>query len=351
MQELHESYMRRCITLAQQGEGHVAPNPLVGAVLVHENRIIGEGWHQAYGGPHAEVHCINSVQPKHQHLIASATLYVSLEPCAHYGKTPPCSLLILQKGIRKVVIGCRDPFNQVNGKGIEQLQQAGVDVITGVLEKECRFLNRRFFFFHEHQQPYIILKWAQTANGFMGSGTKERLLISDPVTNRLVHKWRAEESAILVGSRTALLDNPALTNRHWPGQSPLRMVIDRQLQLPTSLQIFQDGNPTLVFNCLKQAQEGPIQYIQLQEHDALLPQIIQYCYQERILSVLVEGGQALLNLFLEKGYWNEIRRITSPQPVNLEAGVLAPVLPQQWNMERIQSNGDYIHIIYNPAHA
>lgn len=233
-----ELYMQRCLQLAQLAAGHTAPNPMVGAVLVHDGVIIGEGYHKQYGGPHAEVNCINSVAEEHKHLIPSSFIYVSLEPCAHYGKTPPCADLIIRNKIPKVVVGCRDPFKQVDGKGIEKLVNAGIDVTVGVLEKECRQVNRRFFTFHTQHRPYVLLKWAQTGDGKIASYSEERLLISNDISNKLVHKWRSEEAAILVGTNTALMDNPSLTNRLWSGKSPIRLVIDMDLRLPKHLQLF-----------------------------------------------------------------------------------------------------------------
>ncbi|HVS95811.1 MAG TPA: bifunctional diaminohydroxyphosphoribosylaminopyrimidine deaminase/5-amino-6-(5-phosphoribosylamino)uracil reductase RibD, partial [Puia sp.] len=211
--------MRRCLQLARLGAGHVAPNPMVGAVLVFEDRVIGEGYHRRYGGPHAEPECIASVAEPDKTLIGRSTLYVSLEPCAHHGKTPPCADLIVRMGISRVVIGCRDPFPEVNGKGIERLRAAGVEVQTGILEDECVRLNKRFFTFHLEDRPFIVLKWAQTARGFIAHSRAgaERLRISNEITDRLVHKWRSEEASILVGPRTAVLDDPALTVRLWKG--------------------------------------------------------------------------------------------------------------------------------------
>ena len=221
--------MHRCLELAEKAAGHVAPNPMVGAVLVHEGIIIGEGYHQIYGGPHAEVNCIASVPSSLQHLIQDSVIYVSLEPCAHHGKTPPCADLIIRHNIRHVVIGCRDPFVEVDGKGIEKLHAAGIKTETGILEKECRELNKRFFTFHTKHRPFIILKWAQTGDGKIGT-ENNRLHITGSVTNRLVHKWRSEESAILVGANTALADNPQLTTRLWSGNSPTRLIIDPELR-------------------------------------------------------------------------------------------------------------------------
>ncbi|MBO9572642.1 MAG: bifunctional diaminohydroxyphosphoribosylaminopyrimidine deaminase/5-amino-6-(5-phosphoribosylamino)uracil reductase RibD, partial [Chitinophagaceae bacterium] len=247
----HEKYMRRCIELAQLAAGHVAPNPLVGAVLVHKDKIIGEGYHHVYGGPHAEVNCINSVPPESKHLISSSVLYVSVEPCAHYGKTPPCADLIIRSRIPAVVIGCRDPFKDVNGKGIEKLQAAGINVILDILEKECRELNKRFLTFHTLHRPYIILKWAQTADKKIGNYGNNRLHITNDTTNRLVHKWRSEEAAIMVGTNTAAADNPQLTNRLWEGRSPTRIIIDYDLRLPHSLNVFDKSVKTIVFNTIK----------------------------------------------------------------------------------------------------
>lgn len=334
MANLHEVYMHRCIELALQGAGFVAPNPMVGAVLVHEGRIIGEGWHKQYGGPHAEVHCINSVPVKDQQLIPFSTLYVSLEPCAHYGKTPPCTDLIIEKKIKKVVIGCRDPFDAVNGKGIELLRQSGVEVIEPVLEAEAKMLNRRFFCFHLLKRPYILMKWAQTADGFIASDTDERLLITDEATNRLVHQWRAEEAAILVGTATIRKDNPSLTNRLWYGKHPLRMMIDRQLVLPASLDIFHDGHPVIVFNEHKEGREKNIQYVKFETQSSLIPQILTYCYQHQIQSILVEGGASLLSSFLQAGYWDEIRTLTN-QKLYIEKGLKAPALPPVLPVKKI----------------
>lgn len=346
MADLHEVYIRRCLELARLGAGFVAPNPMVGAVLVHENRIIGEGWHRQYGGPHAEVNCINSVTNADHALIPFATLYVSLEPCAHYGKTPPCSKLIIEQQIKKVVVGCRDPFEAVNGKGIEQLQNAGVEVIVNVLEKECITLNQRFFSFHQLQCPYIVLKWAQTADGFIASGTSDRLLITHSDTNRLVHQWRSQESAILVGTETALKDNPSLTNRLWYGKNPLRMVIDRNLRLPASLAMFNDGYPVLVFNEKKEGEEGAIKYVKVNAQSSVVHQILAYCYELQIQSVLVEGGTALLNSFLREKCWDELRVITN---LNMKtgAGVKTPELPVVKASQIIRIESDEIRFYHN----
>ncbi len=227
--------MQRCLGLAKLGAGHVAPNPMVGAVLVYNDRIIGEGYHQQYGKAHAEVNCINSVKEDDIQLIEKSTLYVSLEPCAHYGKTPPCADLIIAKKIPTVVIACRDTYEEVNGRGIDKLKAANVNVIVGVLEKDAIELNKRFFTFYTKHRPYIILKWAQSNDGKIANADHSRVFISNEESNRLVHKWRSEEAAILVGTNTALYDDPELTTRLWTGNNPIRLVIDMEVKLPISL--------------------------------------------------------------------------------------------------------------------
>jgi len=320
-----EMYMQRCIQLAQLGQGMVAPNPMVGSVLVYKNHIIGEGYHQQYGQPHAEVNCINSVAEEDKGLIGQSTLYVSLEPCAHFGKTPPCADLIIKHQIPKVIIGCRDPFEAVNGKGIDKLLAACVDVTVGILEEECKILNKRFFTFHTKKRPYIVLKWAETANRFIGNDTQERLLISSETTNKLVHKWRSEEAAILVGTNTALLDNPSLTNRLWTGKQPIRLVLDKLLSLPKSLNIFDKKQLTIVFNLVKHEEELNLIYYKLKENAPLLQQIMDACYQLNIQSILVEGGNKTLQSFIDNELWDEARAITNTQ-LTIEKGVPSPIL-------------------------
>lgn len=325
-----EIYMERCIQLAQLGAGSVAPNPMVGAVLVHNNRIIGEGWHKQYGGPHAEVNCIASVQEEDKHLISDSTIYVSLEPCAHFGKTPPCADLIIQHKIKEVVVGCRDPFIAVNGKGIEKLQQAGAQVTVGVSEKECLALNKRFFTFHTLQRPYIILKWAQTGDSFIAflpddAGKQERLFITNTTTNTLVHKWRSEEAGILVGTRTALADNPSLTTRLWQGNSPVRMVLDMDLKLPAHLHLFNGEQRTIVFNKHKQAEQENVLFYKIDETSNIVEQICKALYELHILSVIVEGGSKLLQSFIDANLWDEARIITNTN-LHTGQGLPAPVL-------------------------
>jgi len=299
-------FMQRCLELALLGIGDVAPNPMVGCVIVHEGIIIGEGFHQKYGGPHAEVNAIRSVS--NAELLAQSTLYVSLEPCAHFGKTPPCSDLIIENRIPNVVIGTIDPFAKVAGKGIERMQNSGITVEVGVLEKECRNLNRRFFTFHEKKRPYILLKWAQTLDGFIDTDRTEiqhTTWITNALSKRLVHKQRSEESAILIGTNTAEYDNPALTVREWTGNQPIRLVIDRTGRLNPDLHLFDDKAPTWIFTSLRKQETGNRKYITLDFNQDILPQILSELYDRNILSVVVEGGSILLNSFLQDNLWDE----------------------------------------------
>lgn len=344
----HEKYMKRCLALAGLGAGYVAPNPMVGAVLVHEEQIIGEGYHRLYGGPHAEVNCFNSVPEKYSTLIPDAILYVSLEPCAHFGKTPPCADLIIREKVREVIVGCRDPFVEVNGKGIENLEAAGVKVTTGVLEEECRDLNKRFFTFHERHRPYIVLKWAQTADGRIGYHGSNRLQITNQYSNRIVHKWRSEEAAILVGTNTAAYDNPQLTNRLWSGPSPVRMVLDTELRLPSSLAIFDGTARTIVFNTKIHGHQDKINYYQV-GHDAdLIDQVVNGLYQQRILSVIIEGGARLTQSFIDAGYWDEARVITN-QELFIGDGVAAPVLGNAVFVSSDRQGSDVFSFFRNPS--
>ncbi len=318
--------MHRCIMLASQGAGYVAPNPMVGAVLVYEDKIIGEGYHQKYGGPHAEVNCLAAVAEKDRGLISKSTLYVSLEPCAHFGKTPPCADLIIQHGIKKVVVGCRDPFPDVNGKGIEKLIAAGVDVSVGILENECMTLNKRFFTFHTQHRPYIILKWAETADRKIGNQGNNRLMITNGYTNTVVHKWRSEEAAVMAGTNTVMLDDPQLTNRLWTGAQPTRVVIDMDLRLPSSLHVFDKSVPTIVFNALKHEEQNNLLFYQVTHDVSLVHQVVNGLKQLHILSVMIEGGTRLLQSFVDEGIWDEARVLTNTQLVYGEGGVASPIL-------------------------
>jgi diaminohydroxyphosphoribosylaminopyrimidine deaminase/5-amino-6-(5-phosphoribosylamino)uracil reductase len=323
----HQKYMQRCLELAKKGLGNVAPNPMVGAVIVHNDVIIGEGYHQQYGEAHAEVNAIRSV--KDQHLLSESTIYVSLEPCSHFGKTPPCSDLIIEKNIPTIVVGCVDPFSEVAGKGIEKLRKAGRQVVVGVLEKDCLSLNKRFITFHEKKRPYYILKWAETDDGFIDkirtSNQPNINWITHPQTKQLTHLWRSQESAILVGKNTVLNDNPSLTCRAVHGKNPIRIVIDRNLNLnPTDYAVFDDQAPTLVLNEVKNERKDSIEYIQL-DFNNFFDVLNSVLYQRAIQSVIVEGGAITLQGFINAQNWDEARVLKSNQL--FEVGIKAPMLP------------------------
>jgi diaminohydroxyphosphoribosylaminopyrimidine deaminase/5-amino-6-(5-phosphoribosylamino)uracil reductase len=375
--------MQRCLELAKKGAGYVAPNPMVGAMLVHNSCIIGEGWHQNFGGPHAEVNCINSVKAEDRNFISASTLYVSLEPCAHFGRTPPCTDVIIRNKIPKVVIGCQDPFKEVDGKGIEQLKSAGVEVVTGILEEECKELNKRFFTFHNRHRPYVILKWAQTADGYIaplnllkggnskpqskshttgkttigvwenenpplgGGEAMPRLFISNEYTNRLVHQWRSEEASILVGTNTVLQDDPQLNNRLWPGPSPVRLVIDMHLRLPELLKVFDGSVKTIVFNGVKQEERNNLSFYKLGNNKPLIPQWMNALYSLNLQSVLVEGGAKLLQSFIDEGVWDEAWVIKNEKLI-INYGLAAPVLPAVVKIQELKIVSDTIQI-FKPA--
>jgi diaminohydroxyphosphoribosylaminopyrimidine deaminase / 5-amino-6-(5-phosphoribosylamino)uracil reductase len=344
----HEKYMQRCIELAKLGAGNVSPNPMVGAVVVHEGNIIGEGYHQQYGQAHAEVNAINQVLSAFddaEELLKNSTIYVSLEPCAHYGKTPPCADLIIKHRIPKVIVGCRDPFDQVNGKGIEKLKDAGVEVLSVILEEECQWLNRRFFTRVQKQRPYIILKWAQTSDGFFAPNDKNQFWITGEESRRLVHKWRSEEDAILIGKNTAVIDNPQLNVRYWQGRPPKRVVIDRKLELSNQLHIYDQSVETLIFNEVKMDIDGNIKYIQLEDFERFVPQYILYqLYLQDIQSVIIEGGAHTLNTFIEANLWDEARIFTGK--AELGQGIRAPHITGITTDELLSGN-DRLKLLYN----
>lgn len=315
----YAKYISRCVQLARLGAYYVAPNPMVGAVLVYgedeDARIIGEGWHKQYGGPHAEVNCFASVRKEDESLLKDCTLFVSLEPCSHFGKTPPCADLIVRKGVKRVVVGMLDPNPQVAGQGIARLRENGIEVVVGIMEAECRELNKRFLCLHEKHRPYVILKWAQTADGFMdrkrsipseGQLTETRpLVISTPLNKRLVHKMRAENMAILVGSNTALLDNPKLKTTHWVGRNPIRVLLDRRRRVPKQSAIFSEDAPTIVYS-----------------ENTEWPFVLEDLAKRGIHSILVEGGAQVLNHILETGIYDEIHVETGE--ICIGDGVPAP---------------------------
>jgi len=315
--------MQRCFDLALNGAGHAAPNPLVGAVLVHDSKIIGEGYHAYFGGPHAEVNAIASVNEKQKKLLPHSTLFVNLEPCNHQGKTPPCTDLIINSGIKQVVIANRDPSPLVSGKGIARLKKAGFEVLSGICEEEGAWLNRRFFTFHQKKRPYIILKWAQSADGFFTKDSNEQHWITGERSKRLVHRWRSEEVAVMVGTNTLKVDNPKLTSRLWlNGKQPARIILDRNLELPEKLNVFNSSAPTIVFTEKKSKDKKNIRYIQTAFGKNHLEKMMAELYQSEILSVLVEGGAKLLNAFIEQSLWDEARIFTGK--AFFSQGVRAP---------------------------
>lgn len=340
--------MQRCLDLAILGAGKVSPNPMVGAVVVHNDKIIGEGYHQQYGQAHAEVNAVNQVLANFdnaEELLRESTIYVSLEPCAHYGKTPPCADLIIKHRIPHVVVGCRDPFPAVDGKGIEKLKGAGIEVTLGVLEDECRFLNRRFFTKVQQHRPYVILKWAETQDGFFAPDDNSQLWITGTESRKLVHQWRGEEDAILVGKNTAAIDNPQLNVRYGDGRSPKRVVIDRRLELNHDLYLFDQSVETFVFNGVKTDVDGKIKYIALEDFDRYVPQYILYqLYLQDVQSVIIEGGAHTLNSFIEAGLWDEARVFTGE--VSLKSGINAPKINGIIAAE-IPSGTDHLQIIYH----
>lgn len=321
--------MQRCLELASLGMGSVSPNPMVGCVIVHDQKIIGEGYHKKFGDAHAEVNAINAVLQQYgdaaEAMLASATAYVSLEPCAHFGKTPPCADLLIRHRIKKVVIGNTDPFADVNGKGIEKLKNAGVEVVSGILEVQCSYLNRRFFTRIKQQRPYIILKWATTANGFFAPKNTVQQWISGPLSKKLVHKWRTEEDAILIGKQTALADNPQLNSREWQGKNPVRILIDRDLQVPISSYIYNKEAKTIILNEVKTEVQDNIHFIQMEDMHYYLPQKIAFqLYLMDIQSVIIEGGANILNQFITAGLWDEARVFTAAS--SWKEGIASPVI-------------------------
>lgn len=328
MENEDEKYMRRCIQLARNGRCGAPPNPMVGAVIVHQGRIIGEGYHAKCGQAHAEVNAIRSV--RRPELLPEATLYVSLEPCAHYGKTPPCADLIVEKGIKRIVIGCQDPFPKVDGRGIEKLRQAGREVVVGVLEAECRELISRFIIFHTRKRPYITLKWAQSADGYIDRRRGENetpVRLSNACTQMLVHKQRAEHTAIMVGTDTARMDNPHLDVRVWAGPQPVRVVVDSKHRLTAGLHLFDGSQPTLTYDTQN------------------LFDILADLYSRGLQSLLVEGGAKLLQSFMDAGLWDEI--VVEEAPVCLGDGVEAPVLPKHLAGKREEHFGHPFYTFTN----
>ena len=343
-----EKYIARCIQLAKNGLCNAAPNPMVGAVIVHNDTIIGEGYHIRCGEAHAEVNAVRSV--KDESLLKESTIYVSLEPCSHHGKTPPCADLIINKGIPRVVVGCQDPFSLVAGRGIAKLREAGIEVKVGVLEEECRQLIRRFVTFNTLRRPFITLKWAESADGFIDLHRTEGhpYIFSSPLSSMLVHKRRAEHSAILVGRRTALLDNPSLTTRNWYGKNPVRMVIDKDLTLPKHLALFDGSVRTLVFTQREDTSNRPnVEHIRLDFKIDILPQIMEVLYKEKLQSLMVEGGSFLLQSFIDAGCWDEA--YIEQSDAHLKDGVKAPSFSPEYDFLTFRKFGKEIKYVLNKA--
>ena len=337
-----EFYMQKCLELAYKGIGNVSPNPMVGSIIVYNNEIIGEGCHQKYGFSHAEVNAIASV--KNKCLLSKSTLYVNLEPCSHFGQTPPCANLIIEHKIPKVVVGCVDTFSKVSGQGVEKMQNAGLEVEVGVLEKESRELNKRFFTFHEKKRPYIILKWAESKDGFIAPHNQSKpFWISSRESKELVHKWRTEEDGILVGRITAAKDNPSLTVREAKGDNPIRIVIDKDLKLSENLNLYNAEAKTIIFNKSKSDNNSKNNYIKI-DFNNLINNILEELYKQNIKSIIIEGGAITLKSFIDVNIWDEARIFTTKK--SLTNGVKAPEITGTLR-EKIEIGDDHLKILHN----
>ncbi|HEY4538739.1 MAG TPA: bifunctional diaminohydroxyphosphoribosylaminopyrimidine deaminase/5-amino-6-(5-phosphoribosylamino)uracil reductase RibD [Faecalibacter sp.] len=320
-QLIDERYMARCIQIAQNGLGSTYPNPFVGSIIVHNQKIIAEGYTSAYGGPHAEVNAIRQI--KDDSILKECTLYVTLEPCSHYGKTPPCCDLVIAKEFKRVVIGTLDPFAEVNGQGYLRLLENGIDVTLGILEEECKELNRRFITFHQEKRPYIILKWAQTQDGYMGHDDVQKW-ITNRYSRQLVHEWRTEEQAILVGKKTALVDNPQLNTRFWEGKNPLRISIDKFLAIPRNFHLYDQSIPTVIFNAIEDREDKNLKLVKIDFDSNIIPPILDYLYQNNFQTLIVEGGSDTIQKFIDMNLWDEARVLSSNAFWN--EGILAPIV-------------------------
>ncbi len=335
--------MKRALELAERGLGTVSPNPLVGCLLVAEEQIIGEGWHQRYGELHAEINALETVEKRS--LLPKATAYVTLEPCAHFGKTPPCADRLIKEKIPHVVVGMQDPFGKVDGQGIAKMRAAGIKVEVGVLEDECRQLNKRFLTFHEQKRPWVMLKWAQTADGFVAREDFSSKWISDAFSRKLVHKWRSEEDAILVGTNTLRYDDPSLTVRDWVGRSPIRVTLDRDLRLFPDRTLFDQRHRTLCFNAIRSEMvSDTLELIKIDFGKPLISQLLCSLYQKDVQSLLVEGGTRTLQGFLDACFWDEIRIFVAPH--SFGAGIPAPQ-PQGIQQKRQQLQQDTLLVYRN----
>lgn len=347
---IHDSFMQRCIELARKGAGWVSPNPMVGALIVVDGMILAEGWHEQIGGPHAEpnaIHALIQKYPDGENLLKRATLYVSLEPCSHQGRTPPCADLIIRYQIPEVIIGCTDPSEKVAGKGILKLRNAGISVTSGILEAACRELNKRFFTAVRLQRPYIILKWAQTADGFISPVPYRPYRISSAASTMLVHRWRTEEDCILVGRQTALVDNPKLTSREWPGKNPVRIVIDWNLDLPRDLHLFDGETETYIFNGIKTESLGNLKYFQVEFREYLPAFLVYQLYLRDHHSIIIEGGTNLLQQFIAADLWDEARIFTST--TLLDSGLSGPEI-KGLPVSRDEYGSDTLRVLRNPVH-
>ena len=340
--QTQEFFMQKCIGLASKAMGFVSPNPMVGCLIVYEGKIIGEGNHEKYGKAHAEVNAIASVKDKD--LLKKSTLYVNLEPCAHFGKTPPCTNLIIESEIPKVVIGCIDSYSEVSGKGIEEMQNSGIEVIVGVLEKESRELNKRFFTFHEKKRSYVILKWAESKDGYIALKNQNKpFWMTSSESKKLVHKWRAEEDAILVGRITAQKDNPSLTVREVGGTNPTRIVIDKELKLSADLNLFDSDAKTLIFNAIKSEEINSNVFIKTDFNNLVL-NILQELHKQKIQSIIIEGGATTLQSFIDAKLWDEARIFTTNKELN--DGVTSPNIEGKMLFKTVLE-GDKLEIIKN----
>ena len=343
---IHEKYIKRCINLAQNGLGNTFPNPMVGSVIVYENQIIGEGWHKKAGEPHAEVNAIRSVKDKS--LLKKATIYVSLEPCSHFGKTPPCCDLIIEHQIPNVVVGTVDPNEKVAGNGIKKLIAAGANVTVGVLEKECNELNKRFFTFHQQKRPYIILKWAQSQDGFLSpekeiEQDRKPVWITNAYSRQLVHKWRSEEQAILAGTQTVIDDNPKLNTRDWSGNNPVRVVLDQNNRIPKDSFVFNNTVKTIVFTKSEtnlSAENTNFEVIDFNQN--IIPQILAVLHQNQIQSIIIEGGLQTLQSFIDENIWDEARIFTGN--ISFEKGTKAPMIQMKNPIKTNIQNDELLNI-------
>jgi diaminohydroxyphosphoribosylaminopyrimidine deaminase/5-amino-6-(5-phosphoribosylamino)uracil reductase len=337
-----EVFMQRALELAALGRGYVSPNPLVGSVVVYDGKIIGEGWHKQYGRAHAEVNAIQAVADKG--VLKESTVYVNLEPCAHFGKTPPCADMLIAHHVKKVVVANLDSNPLVAGEGVKKLRSAGIEVITGILDKAGRELNKRFFTFMEKQRPYLILKWAETADGFMAKENYDSKWISNEFSRQLVHKWRTEEDAILVGTKTAAHDNPLLNVREWTGRNPVRIVIDRFLKLSETLNVFDKKQKTICYNLLKHEEFPNLSLTRIDDED-FLNNLLHDLFKQKIQSVIIEGGASTLSFFLESNLWDEIRVFTAPRVFH--KGIAAPRIAGKL-IHREAMEGDWL-TVYHPC--